>query len=306
MSNSEEKNPSEYYQVFEQNTDLKEILDIIWTSKKILITFTMSVALFTLFYVLFLNNFYKSESVLVPTNYKNSSTLSDISGLASLAGISIDPGGNNSITETISIIQSREFIKHLLTFDEILPSIMAPKSYNKNNERIIFDSSLYNQKEGTWEKKPTYLEVHNRYISEMLTIEEDQRTGLIKISIEHISPVFAKNFLSLIISEANFLKRKKDIDISKKALNFLERELSNTNLIDIKQSINQLIKAELQKTMMANINEEYSLSIIEPPFIPEDKSRPSRALIVLIATFLAFILCSFYIYIRHFLFLKES
>ena len=140
----------------------------------------------------------------------------------------------------------------------------------------------------------------------MLTIEEDQRTGLIKISIEHISPVFAKNFLSLIISEANFLKRKKDIDISKKALNFLERELSNTNLIDIKQSINQLIKAELQKTMMANINEEYSLSIIEPPFIPEDKSRPSRALIVLIATFLAFILCSFYIYIRHFLFLKES
>ena len=75
-------------------------------------------------------------------------------------------------------------------------------------------------------------------------IYKDKKTGLVSITIEHISPIFAKDFLTLIIKEANTLKRKKDIDTSNKALIYLKEELSQTRFVEIKDSINQLINSD--------------------------------------------------------------
>ena len=74
------------------------------------------------------------------------------------------------------------------------------------------------------------------------------------------------------------------------ALSYLIMELSKTSLIEIKESISQLIEAQLERKMMANIHEEYTLTIAEPPFIPEEKSKPSRSLIVFLTTFFGFMI----------------
>ena len=120
----------------------------------------------------------------------------------------------------------------------------------------------------------------------MISISQDKMTGLITISMEHLSPIFAENFLNLIINEANNLNRQIDINDTSKALKYLEQELASTSLVEIKKSINQLVEAQLETKMMASIHEEYSLVTIEPPFVPEKKSRPVRSLIVIFATIL--------------------
>ena len=122
------------------------------------------------------------------------------------------------LTEIIEIIRSREFVKYLTKFEEVLPSLLAAKSYDQVSQKIIYDSESYNSLENVWlENKenintiPTYLDAHIEY-SKIVSVSKDLKTeGLISISVSHISPVFAKEFLDLIINEANSLKRDEDI-----------------------------------------------------------------------------------------------
>ena len=152
---------------------------------------------------------------------------------------------------------------------------------------------------------PSYLEAHEAYI-EMLSITQDKQTGFISINIEHISPLFAKEFLELIIRESNELLRKKDMEESTQGLEYLTSELSKTPFVEIKESINALIEVQLETQMLAQIHQDYILIEIEPPFIPEKKSKPSRALICVLGTMLGGILSVLIVLIRHYSFAEEG
>lgn len=294
--------------LYEDEVDLSELFSVLWKDKLLILVFTITAAIFSIIYALYLPNYYSSESVLIARDSQDSGLISQYSGLTSMMGINLSDSGNSSVYEVMEIIQSREFVKHLITFENILPSIMAAKGFDKNSKKINYDPEIYDSTSKQWLSesgskkplKPSYLEAHEVYISEMLTISRNEKTGLIYISIEHISPIFAKDFLTLIIREANKLNREIDIISSSKALSYLEKELSQTSLVEIKKSINQLIESQLETRMMASVHEEYSLILLEPPFIPEKKSKPSRALIVILATLLSGIAISLYVLFRHF------
>ena len=219
MKESEENLISDPYASDE--IDLGEIFGVLWESKKLIILITSVVAICSIVYSLTLPNYYSSESVLIARDSQNSSTLSQYSGLASLAGVDLPSSGDTAVFEVMEIIKSREFVKHLITFENVLPSIMAAKSYDAASQELYFDPKIYNVKTKTWIRepsknkgsKPSYIEAHKEYHS-LLSISQDAKTGLVSIMVEHISPIFAKDFLTLIIKEANTLNRDIDIDTS--------------------------------------------------------------------------------------------
>lgn len=289
--------------------DLKELFGVLWASKKLIILITSFFFIGVLIYSFLLPNYYRSESVLVARDASaNQSLLSQYSGVASLVGVSLPGSGDTKVSEIIEIIKSRKFVKHLITFENILPSIIAAKSYDGDSKELIFDTNIFDSKTKIWTRNPrkyktsmpSYIEAHELYIEELLNISQDKITSFIHISIEHISPIFAKEFLELIIREANSLKRTKDIEESSEALQYLKLELSATPLVVIQEAINALIEAQLEMKMMAQINEDYSLVSIEPPFIPEGKSKPSRFILVAIGIILGFLIGSFVVLIRHY------
>jgi len=307
MKEAKQMNPNDPYS--NDEIDLKEFLQVLWQGRKLIILITAIFAISSLAYSLLLTNYYRSESLIVArNNTQNQSSLSQYSGMASLVGIKIPSSGNNKVMEAMEIIQSRNFIKHLLTFENILPSIMASKSYDASSKELLFDKKIYDSATNTWkrkpkngQKKPSYLEAHKVYLGN-ISISLDEMSGFISMSIEHISPVFAKEFLELIIREANILIRKKDLEESNQAIRYLKAELSKTSLVEIKESINALIEAQLETQMLAQINEDYILVVIDPPFIAEEKSRPKRSLICLLGTILGGILSIFIVVIQHYYF----
>ena len=306
MIESDKKNFNDLHP-YDDEIDLRELFNVIWEGKKLIILITSVVAICSILFSLTLPNYYSSESVLIARDSTNSSSFSQYSGLASLAGISLPSSGATPVSEVMEIIRSREFVKHLITFENVLPSIMAAKSYDAASKELYFDPEIYDAKTKTWTRepsknkgtKPSYLQAHKAYLA-MLSISQDKKTGLISIKIEHISPIFAKDFLALVIKQANTLNREIDIDSSSKALSYLKIELSQTSLVEIKKSINQLIEAQLETQMMANIHDEYSLISLEPPFIPEEKSRPGRTIIVILATMLGGMLSVIIVLFRHY------
>ena len=300
--------------LYDDELDLRELFKVIWEGKKLIILITFVVAISSIIYSLSLTNYYSSESVLTVRDSQNSSALSEYSGIASLAGVNLPVIADTSVINVIEMIKSRKFVKHLMTFENVLPSIMAAKSYDAASQELYFDPEIYNTKTKTWTRKPnknkgikpSYLETHKAYLDGMLSISQDKKTGLVFIMIEHISPIFAKDFLALIIKEANKLNREKDIDTSSKALGYLKTELSQTSLVEIKKTINRLIENQLQTQMMANIHDEYSLISLEPPFIPEEKSRPSRSVFVILATMFGGMLSVIMVLVRHYTFKQRN
>ena len=292
--------------------DLRELFNVLWTAKKLIIQITAIFAIGSVAYSLSLTNYYKSESLLLARSGSETSGLSQFSGLAAMAGVNLSSSGGDKTAQAIQLIKSRQFVKHLLTFDDILPSIMAAKTYNSDTQELLFDQELYDSETKTWKRKPknglitpSYLEAHEAY-KEMLSISQDQKTGFIEIIIEHMSPLFAKDFLELIIRESNELLRKKDMEESKQGLEYLTSELSKTPFVEIKESINALIEVQLETQMLAQIHQNYIFVEIEPPFIPEERSKPSRSLICIIGTMLGGILSVLIVLIRHYYFAEEE
>ena len=232
--------------------------------------------------------------------------MSNFSGLASLAGVDLSAQGA-SLNKVMGIIESREFVKHLITFDNVLPSLMAAQSYNANTREIIFDDEIYNHETKSWVRDapanrgvvPSYIEAHKEY-SEMISMTKDRLTGHVSLKVEHVSPIFAKEFLSLVINEANNVQRNIDVDSSTKALLYLRDQLSRTPQVEIRDSISKLIENQLETQMMASIHDDYVLMTIEPPFTPERKSGPIRSLIVILSTLVGGLLSASIVLVREY------
>ena len=297
----------------EEEIDLRELFKVLFDGK-ILIALVASIITFSsVIYALMMTDYYKSEAVMsVRDNSENKNLLSQFGGAASLMGLNVS-STDDKASQTIQLIQSRKFIKHLLTFENILPSIMAAKSYDISSKKLLFDGDLYDSKSKNWigepdengSAKPSYLDAHGVYLNDLLSISQDKNTGFILIDIKHLSPIFAKEFLELIIRETNTILRKKDLEESNEALMYLTNELRKTSLVELKESIKNLIEAQLEVQMMSKINEDYVLVEIDPPFIPERGLSNSKLLIVIFSAIFGSLLGGVIVLIRHY-FLKEK
>ncbi len=289
--------------------DLTEIFQTLWNGRKLIILVTAIIAISSVIYALQVTKYYQSETImLVRNNSQNQGVLSQLTGAASLLGVNLSASSDDKSLQAIQLIQSRNFVKNLLKYDDVLPSMMAAKSYNSSSKEIIYDPSLYDSENNRWlgepnhngEIGPSYLDAYEIYMGDMMTISQD-RSGFIQIYIKHISPIFAKEFLELIIKEANALLRNKDLEESSQAIEYLKSELSKTSFVEIRESINTLIEAQLEIQMMANLNEDYILVEIEPPFIPEKNMKTNRLLIVVFSTMFGGLLGVLFVLIRQFL-----
>ena len=298
---------------YNDEIDLRDLLSVLWKEKTIIIVITSLFAVSSVLYALSLKNFYRSEALLSVAGESNTlGSLSGMGGLATMVGINLPSSGESKGEIALKTIQSRAFLKHLITFENVLPSIMATKNYDLQSKKIQFDPKIYNENNEEWvrkpgknqQSKPSYLEAFccddNTYLSQV-SIFRDKKSNLITISVEHISPIFAKELLELIINEANELLRNRDLQESSAAIAFLNTEIPKASLITMKDAINMLLQSQLQKQMLAKVNKEYFLKVIEPPFIPEVKSKPFRALICIYGTLLGGMLAMLWVLLRHYI-----
>ena len=94
--------------------------------------------------------------------------------------------------------------------------------------------------------------------------------------------------------------KEKALYESEKAISFLVPQLDKA-MADVKLSIISLIDSQLKIQMLANSKEEYSVKYIDPPYIPEKKYKPKRAIICILGTLLGFIISIIYVILRFYI-----
>ena len=289
--------------------DLKKISIILLQNKLFIVLFTLIIFISSVIFSLSIPNKY-SANILLKSSQESSSSLpsniSQFSNLAGMAGINLPSSENNNFF-IIEKLNSKSFFKHLVSFEDIKANLFASKSFDVIQKKIIYDSDIYDENEKKWVRKPngtfmsepSYQEVHRDIIMNQFSTSLDPKTNFISITFEHYSPIFAKEYLDLVIRELNRISADEDLLKSSNALEYLYAELEKSQKNSITDAINQLIKVELNKIMIIKSDKNYLVTPIDKPHVPEFKSSPSRFFIVAVITLIGFLMSILISLIRH-------
>jgi len=298
---------------FDNEMDLQEIFYVLLEGKWIIVSVTAFVSIIGVIFSLSLPNIYESKALLVPVNSSSgiSGALGSYSGLAGLAGISLPSGGDEgNSAQAIKKINSLSFFENNILTNIYLPDLMAFKSWNSKTNTVAFDESIYDTSSNTWirdfsypqQQIPSTQESFEVFKTQHLILSEDKKSGFITLSIKHQSPFVAKQWTELVVNEVNAFYRQKDKSESKKAVSYLNQQISITGLSEIKQVIAQLLQEETKKLTLIEANQFYVFDYIDPPAVMEKKSEPKRAFICILSALLGGLLSILLVFIRHYVF----
>ena len=295
--------------------DLKELFTTIWAGKVLIIGVTSVFAVLAVIYALMQPNIYRSEALLAPVQAGDSasSLSSKFGGLASLAGVNLG-GAIDKTSLAIEYIQSRAFLDSFMkNRPEVLPALMAVDKWQAGDNTLVFDDEIYDAESGQWlrevtaprQPQPSVQEAHLVF-KQILSISQDKETFFVTLAIEHQSPYIAAQWVTWLVEDLNKLLKLKDIDQAERSIAYLQSEINNTSLSEMRSSLFELIQSQTQTIMLANASPEYIFKTVDPAVVPELKAKPKRALIAVLGTLLGGMLGVLIVLVRHFTAKDES
>jgi LPS O-antigen subunit length determinant protein (WzzB/FepE family) len=84
------------------------------------------------------------------------------------------------------------------------------------------------------------------------------------------------------------------------SIDYLNKQLETINSSNMETVFYQLIEEQNKNMMLAHVKDEYVLKTIDPAQVPEEKSKPKRALIVILGSLLGTFLSIVIVIIRFF------
>ena len=283
--------------------DLRQLWGAIWSGKWFIILVTSLFAITSIFYSLSLSDEYKSTAILSPSS-SSASSLSKLAGqfggLASLAGISLGSSGDeDKTTIAIELVKTWGFTEDFIAKNQIEVEVFAVEGWDRKNNKLIIDSSLYNESEKKWVRdfssakgqtqNPGSWELYKKF-KKIMEINQDRKTGLVSLSIKHYSPYVAKEWVDNLVISINLLMKENDRLEALKSIEYLKQQIELTNLAEMKNVFYQLIEEQTKTLMLTEISDEYVLKTISPAKLAEEKSAPNRVQIIILFTILGGIL----------------
>lgn len=293
--------------------DLRELFAVIWQGKWLVIAITAVFAIGSVIFAILQPNIYKSEALLAPASEEQGGGLSALAsqfgGLASLAGVNLgSKGGTDKTQLAIQVLKSRQFTSDFIEKHNILPDLMGAKKWLQADDKLEYDNEIYDENSATWTRKveapykpePSMQEAY-KVFSKILIVNTDKETGMVTISIEHLSPTIAKQWVNWLIEDINKVMKDRDVAEANKSSEFLNKQIALTNVADIKTVLYKLIEEQAKTIMFAEVRDEYVFKTIDPAFVPEEKAKPKRVLICILGTMLGGMLSIMFVLVRYFI-----
>jgi hypothetical protein len=280
---------------YEDEIDLRELIKVLWQGKLWIIGTTFIAAIISVAIALSLPNIYRAEALLATNEGGGglSSLASQYGGLASLAGIQLPAGETSKKTIGIAKLQSRKFMADFMERHNIIPELMAVSAYNVNTGELSYDPTVYDPETRIWtrgvepplQNKPSSQEAFLD-MTEILGVTDDNETGFVTVSIEHLSPLIAYEWVTWLVDDLNREMMLEATAEAQKSIDYLTDQLEKTQVVALEQVFFALIEEQMKTMTLANARDEYLFKTIDPAIVPEEKSGPNRALICLLGTLL--------------------
>lgn len=263
-----------YGRDIEDNIDLVRVISDLWARKWMILVLTTVFAIAGIAYASLATPIYRAEVVLASAQEERNSGLSaNLGGLASLAGINLGTQGNRM--KALATLRSRAFVESFIVDNQLLPVLFASQWNAAKKEWKSDDPEMH----------PDIRDGVRFFTNSVRSVSENPESGLITLSIEWTDPDVAASWVQQLVQRINEQLRTRDMDDAKGRLQYLERQLQDASLVELRQAISRLIEGQLQTIMLALAKDEYSFNVIDPPRVPDRPIRPRKILIVVLMTF---------------------
>ena len=259
---------------------------------------TLIFASFSILYALNIPNVYRSEATLI-SNSVDPSEGGQVSALASIAGIDSGNSRVDDSTLALAMFESRDFVKSLLKKHNLSLPLITLAGWDAKDNTDIYSSAYDFNKEIWLEDKPTDGEIYQKFIG-LAKFTKVPDKPIYLLSVESLSPNFAKLLANKIVEEINDSVRILRSEEASKNIKYLENQLLKSSSKDMKETLHSLIFEQTKELMMAEVRSEFVFKVIDSPLAPEKKFYPTRSLICIIITLFGFFLAISYFLVKHF------
>ena len=296
---------------YDDEIDLKELFGVLWAGKILIVAITAVFAIGSVLYALSIPNQYKATALLAPAQADGgglSSALGQLGGLASLAGVSIGEGSSSESQIAQEIMKSWSFVEGFISDNSLEVDVYAAEGWSKRSGELKIDDDVYDIDAQAWlledaetgeVRPPTSWELFERF-SETLSVSQDKQSGLVSVSIEYYSPILAKAWLDLYIAAINEHMQARQVAKVSSNISYLEAQIAKTAIAEMREVFYTIIEEQTKNKMVAEASPDYAFVAVSPSMVPEQKSKPSRALICVLGTLLGGILGVVIVLIRHY------
>ena len=285
--------------IYDDEIDLSELFHVLWDKIFYIGAITSVFSLISIIYALMLPNIYQSKATLMAVEQGSgmSGMVGRMSGMASLAGISLDSKSSSKDQEAIARIKSFEFFSNNFLPNIKLENLMAIKKWNQASNTITYHASDFNSDSGQWLRKakpprsniPTSQEAYEEFM-EIMSVNKDKKSLLVTLSVEQKSPFIAQQWVEIMINQIDQVMRDQDRQTATKSIEYLNSLAPTVNYEEIKKALSALQQEQMKRLMMVEANDNYIFKVLDSPIVPEVKSRPKRSLIVIWGTILGMVL----------------
>lgn len=271
----------------DETISLRELWLIVWRGKWVIVTAGLALAAAALAYSLTAQKWYRAEVVLAPVQEPSALPISgQLAGIASLVGIG---GGSDNVVEAVATLRSRQFAQAFIEDRQLLP--------------VFFDDE-WNAAEGRWIKgdpgdQPDVRDAVKYFQEDMLSVSEDRQTGLVTLAVEWTDPALAAEWANDLANRVNSVLRERAQQLSAANIKYLENELAQANVVELRETTSQLLAAEMKKMMFARGNQEFAFRIIDSATVPKRPVWPRPVLLALLGGVLGGCLGFVVTFVRH-------
>jgi uncharacterized protein involved in exopolysaccharide biosynthesis len=261
---------------YDDEIDLWQLWDTIWSGRWLIIAITSLFTVGGVTYALISQEIYKAEIVLALADKKSgmSGALSQLSGLASLAGVSVG-GGEGS--QPLAVLGSKDFAREFITDMNLMP--------------VLFEG-------GDRVKQPPDMREAVAMFERVRVIEDDKKNGLVTISVRWRNADTAAIWANELARRVNARLRAEALQEAERNVAYLQKEMAATSVVSLQQSMGRVLEGEMQKLMLARGNEQFAFKVIDPATPPKVRESPKRAQVSILAALVGCFLGVLLVFLR--------
>lgn len=269
----------------ESRISVSELWKAIWRGKWVTFGIAFLSGLVAVAYSLSITPVFQSEAILAPSQRNEAPRASQLGDLADLTGLSLGSSGNRG--NSLAILRSRNFAEGFIRDNNLLPTLFA---------------NQWDPAKGEWlasspDTQPDIRDGVQYFVNSVRQINEDPQTGLVTLSIQWKDPEVAATWARKLVDRINEITRSRDIQEYERKLEYLRNELTQANLVELRQAISRVIEEQVSAMMLAQAELEYAFEVVDPPIVPKQRVWPKRTQIVVASTFLGALIGTFVVLI---------
>ena len=192
------------------------------------------------------------------------SSLAQFGGIARLAGVALP--GSKSAADRVALLKSRAAIGAFIEHEGLMPILFANR----------WDVTTKSWDAGA--HVPTLYDGIRYFQRSVLTVVDDETTGLITVRMQWTNPQTAAEWANAFVQGVNDLARQRAVSRARRHLKFLNSRAQTERYVSQQAAIARLTEGELGQEMIASGSGQYAFKVIDPAMVPEKPSFPRPAL----------------------------